>query len=55
MPLLDSAIAYYLCGIMVVLALIIVIGVSRQKAKELRAQKSPPSGQGGSPKPERTE
>jgi hypothetical protein len=31
MPLLDAAIAYYLCGIMVVLGLIIVIGVIRQR------------------------
>jgi hypothetical protein len=30
MPLLDSAIAYYLCGIMLVLGLIIVVGVTRQ-------------------------
>ena len=30
MPVLDSAIAYYLCGIMVVLGLIIVMGVTRQ-------------------------
>jgi|WetSurMetagenome_2_1015567.scaffolds.fasta_scaffold496092_2 hypothetical protein len=30
MPVLDSAIAYYLCGIMVVLGLITVIGASRQ-------------------------
>jgi hypothetical protein len=30
MPLLDSAIAYYLCGIMLVLGLIIVAGVYRQ-------------------------
>ena len=30
MPVLDSAIAYYLCGIMVVLGLIIVIGATRQ-------------------------
>jgi hypothetical protein len=29
-PVLDSAIAYYLCGIMVVLALIIVVGATRQ-------------------------
>jgi hypothetical protein len=32
MPVLDSAIAYYLCGIMVVLGLIIVIGANRQRA-----------------------
>jgi hypothetical protein len=31
MPVLDSAIAYYLCGIMVVLGLIIVAGAIRQK------------------------
>lgn len=31
MPLLDVAIAYYLCGIMLVLGLIIVIGVIRQR------------------------
>jgi hypothetical protein len=31
MPLLEAAIAYYLCGIMVVLGLIIVIGVIRQR------------------------
>jgi len=29
-PVLDSAIAYYLCGIMIVLGLIIVVGVTRQ-------------------------
>lgn len=34
MPLLDKAIAYYLCGIMVVLGLIIVIGAARQRAKK---------------------
>jgi hypothetical protein len=34
MPVLDSAIAYYLCGIMVVLGLIIVIGASRQRPKK---------------------
>jgi hypothetical protein len=32
LPILDKAIAYYLCGIMVVLGLIIVIGLLRQKA-----------------------
>jgi hypothetical protein len=32
MPVLDSAIAYYLCGIMVILGLIVVIGASRQRA-----------------------
>jgi hypothetical protein len=31
MPLLDAAIAYYLCGIMLVLGLIIVIGLIRQR------------------------
>jgi hypothetical protein len=31
MPVLDSAIAYYLWGIMLVLGIIIVIGVSRQR------------------------
>ncbi len=31
MPLLEAAIAYYLCGIMLVLGLIIVIGVIRQR------------------------
>jgi hypothetical protein len=30
MPVLDSAIAYYLCGIMIVLGLIIAIGATRQ-------------------------
>jgi hypothetical protein len=30
MPLLDSAIAYYLCGIMLVLGVIMVAGVTRQ-------------------------
>ena len=34
MPVLDSAIAYYLCGIMVVLGLIIVIGACRQHLKK---------------------
>lgn len=33
MPLLDSAIAYYLCGIMVVLGVIIILGASRQHIK----------------------
>jgi hypothetical protein len=42
MLVLDSAIAYYIFSIMVALALLIIIGVSRQKAKELRASKSPP-------------
>jgi len=31
MPLLEAAIAYYLAGIMLVLGLIIVIGVIRQR------------------------
>jgi hypothetical protein len=30
MPVIDSAIAYYLCGIMVALGLIIVFGVCMQ-------------------------
>jgi hypothetical protein len=30
MPVLDSAIAYYLCGIMLILGIIIVIGACRQ-------------------------
>jgi hypothetical protein len=34
MPVLDSAIAYYLCGIMLVLGLIIVVGVYRQQANK---------------------
>lgn len=34
MPVLDSAIAYYLCGIMLVLGLIIVVGVCRQQANK---------------------
>ncbi len=34
MPVLDSAIAYYLCGIMVVLGIIIVIGATRQHLKK---------------------
>jgi hypothetical protein len=33
MPVIDSAIAYYLCGIMLVLGLITVIGVTRQHFK----------------------
>jgi hypothetical protein len=33
MPVIDSAIAYYLCGIMLVLGLITVIGVTRQHLK----------------------
>jgi hypothetical protein len=35
-PVLDSAIAYYLCGIMVVLGLITVIGVARQHLNKNR-------------------
>jgi hypothetical protein len=31
MPLLEAAIAYYLCGIMLVLGIIIVIGLIRQR------------------------
>ncbi len=34
MPVLDSTIAYYLCGIMVVLGIIIVIGATRQHLKK---------------------
>lgn len=34
MPVLDSAIAYYLCGIMLVLGLIIVIGAFRQEIQK---------------------
>jgi hypothetical protein len=30
MPTIDTAIAYYLCGIMLVSGLIIVLGVARQ-------------------------
>jgi hypothetical protein len=33
-PVLDSAIAYYLCGIIVVLSLIILVGASRQHLKK---------------------
>jgi hypothetical protein len=33
MPVMDSAIAYYLCGIMLVLAVITVVGVTRQHLK----------------------
>lgn len=36
MPVLDSAIAYYLCGIMVVLGLITFIGATRQSLKNKR-------------------
>jgi hypothetical protein len=34
MPVLDSAIAYYLCGIMVVLGLITIVGATRQHLKK---------------------
>ncbi len=34
MPILDAAIAIYLCGIMFVLGLIIVIGLIRQRANK---------------------
>jgi len=34
MPVMDSAIAYYLCSIMVVLGLIIVVGAYRQHVKK---------------------
>ena len=34
MEAVDPSIAYYLCGIMIVLALIIVIGASRNHNKE---------------------
>jgi hypothetical protein len=34
MPILDAAIAIYLCGIMLVLGLIIVIGLVRQRANK---------------------
>jgi hypothetical protein len=54
MSVLDSAIAYYLGAIMAVLALTIIIGVSRQKANELRARKSSPTGPEGGPKSEET-
>lgn len=40
MQALDTAIAYYLCGIMVVLALIILIGAGRQHSKKKRSQKN---------------
>jgi hypothetical protein len=33
MPILDSAIAYYLCSIMIVLGAIILIGAARQHLK----------------------
>lgn len=44
MQALDPTIAYYLCGIMIVLALIIGIGAHRQHVKEKQAQKHPASG-----------
>jgi hypothetical protein len=34
MPILDAAIAIYLCGIMFVLGLIVVIGLIRQRANK---------------------
>lgn len=34
MPILDAAIAIYLCGIMLVLGLIIVTGLIRQRVKK---------------------
>ena len=34
MPVIDAAIAYYLCGIMVVLGVIIAIGITRQHMKK---------------------
>jgi hypothetical protein len=34
MPTLDVSLAYYLCGIMVVLALITCVGAMRQKIKK---------------------
>lgn len=37
MPILDSAIAYYLCGIMLVLALITIVGAGRQQAKKKKS------------------
>jgi hypothetical protein len=38
MPILDTAIAYYLCGIMLVLGAIIVIGVCRQRSDKKKHQ-----------------
>jgi hypothetical protein len=38
MPILDIAIASYLCGIMVVLGLIITVGLLRQKARKNKEQ-----------------
>jgi hypothetical protein len=43
MQALDSTIAYYLCSIMVVLALIIAVGAVRQHAKGKQSQDRPPS------------
>jgi len=37
-PILDSAIAYYLCGIMFVLGLIIVVGAARQHLNRNKQQ-----------------
>lgn len=37
MPLLDAVIAYYLCGIMFVLGLIITIGLLRQKMNKKKS------------------
>jgi hypothetical protein len=34
MPILDTAIAYYLCGIMLVLGVLTAIGASRQHFKK---------------------
>jgi hypothetical protein len=34
MPVLDNAIAYYLCGIMLVLGIVIVVGAAFQHAKK---------------------
>jgi hypothetical protein len=34
MPALDDFVAYYLCGIMLLLGVIIVIGVTRQHANK---------------------
>ena len=42
MQAVDPTIAYYLCGIMVVLALIIVIGASRNHRKDKQPQKNQP-------------
>lgn len=40
-PSVDFSIVYYLCGIMVVLALIITIGAARQHSKAQRLQENP--------------